>query len=87
MNNVQNDAILFGWADIETGGLDGKREDDDTLGMETYPILEIAMHITDSDLNILDGEGFRVVIHHPDSVFRPNEFVEHQTTYRNRFVG
>ncbi|MCZ4310984.1 oligoribonuclease [Vibrio pomeroyi] len=68
MNNVQNDAILFSWADIETGGLDGKREDDDTLGMETYPILEIAMHITDSDLNILDGEGFRVVIHHPDSV-------------------
>ncbi|WP_432782824.1 oligoribonuclease [Vibrio parahaemolyticus] len=64
--NIRSD-IKFGWTDIETGGLDGKLEDG-TLGMETYPILEVAMHITDSELNIIDGEGFRVVIHQPEDV-------------------
>ncbi|HFI9381180.1 TPA: oligoribonuclease [Vibrio parahaemolyticus] len=66
-NTNSQSEIKIGWTDIETGGLDGKLEDG-TLGMETYPILEVAMHITDGDLNIIDGEGFRVVIHHPDDV-------------------
>ncbi|MDW2323213.1 oligoribonuclease [Vibrio sp. 1159] len=68
MNNaVNNRSILFAWTDIESGGLDGKLESGE-LGMQVYPILEIAIHLTDTDLNIIDGEGFRAVIHHSEDI-------------------
>ena len=67
MNKLTNEKLYFCITDLETGGLDGKRENG-TLGMEIFPILEIAMHITDHNLNILDGEGFRVVINHSEEV-------------------
>ncbi|MDW1505753.1 oligoribonuclease [Vibrio sp. Vb5031] len=70
MNNAQIiRSIIFAWADIETGGLDDKLKNGE-LGMQVYPILEIAIHLTDADLNIIDGDGFRVVIHHPEEVLQ-----------------
>jgi oligoribonuclease len=54
--------FLFG--DIETGGLNG-RLDNGVLGMEYYPILELAFILTDKDLNQI-GEPLRVVVHHGD---------------------
>lgn len=57
------------WIDLETGGLCGPVGDDcpgvppETLGADHYVILEIAVHITDRDLNLLD-KGLRVVVFH-----------------------
>ncbi|UCX03559.1 oligoribonuclease [Shewanella glacialimarina] len=56
--------FIFG--DIETGGLNG-RLDNGELGMEYYPILELAFILTDKDLNQI-GEPLRVVVHHSDEV-------------------
>ncbi|MEZ9700348.1 oligoribonuclease [Vibrio sp. 10N.261.46.E12] len=74
MNNVINVMQNFSdvkivWADIETTGLDGRVEDG-TFGMESHSILELAIHVTDVNLNILDGEGFRVVIRHNEETIR-----------------
>jgi oligoribonuclease len=54
--------IKLAFLDLETGGLDGMQPDG-RIGAVSFPILEIAMHITDSELNIVDGEGLRLVIH------------------------
>ena len=56
--------FLFG--DIETGGLNG-RLDNGELGMEYYPILELAFILTDKDLNQI-GLPLRVVVNHSDEV-------------------
>ena len=53
---------FFVWADLETGGLNG-RQKDGRLGCETLPILEVAVIVTDTDLNEI-GEPLRVVINH-----------------------
>lgn len=62
------------WIDLETGGLCGASSSDDPRipegsdGSRQYAILEIAVHITDNDLNILD-KGLQVVIFHtPESL-------------------
>tara|TARA_R110001583_G_scaffold58417_5_gene174255 strand:+ start:3053 stop:3733 length:681 start_codon:yes stop_codon:yes gene_type:complete len=54
--------FLFG--DIETGGLNG-RLDNGALGMEYYPILELAFILTDKDLNQI-GDPLRIAVHHSD---------------------
>lgn len=54
--------IKLAFLDLETGGLDGMQPDG-KIGAASFPILEIAMHVTDSELNILDDEGLRLVIH------------------------
>jgi len=46
------------WIDLEMTG----------LIVETDVVVEIAVLVTDSDLNILDPEGFDQVIHQPDEV-------------------
>lgn len=51
--------FLFG--DIETGGLNG-RLDNGALGMEYYPILEVAFIVTDNNLEQI-GEPLRIAIH------------------------
>jgi oligoribonuclease (3'-5' exoribonuclease) len=51
--------FLFG--DIETGGLNG-RLDNGELGMEYYPILEVAFIVTDNNLEQI-GEPLRIAIH------------------------
>lgn len=51
---------LLIWVDLETTGLDVA---DNMTGMQKHRILEIGIHITDKNLNIID-EGFQVVIHH-----------------------
>ncbi|WP_434927173.1 oligoribonuclease [Shewanella sp. HL-SH2] len=56
--------FIFG--DIETGGLNG-RLDNGALGMEYYPILELAFILTDKDLNQI-GLPLSVVVHHSDEV-------------------
>lgn len=54
--------FLFG--DIETGGLNG-RLDNGVLGMEFYPIFELAFIVTNSNLEQV-GEPLRLVVHHSD---------------------
>ncbi|MEL4370730.1 oligoribonuclease [Shewanella xiamenensis] len=51
--------FLFG--DIETGGLNG-RLDNGKLGVEFYPVFELAFIVTDTDLNQV-GEAIRIVVH------------------------
>lgn len=55
------------WLDLETGGLDGMQSNG-IVGCIQYPILEIALIVTDSDLNLRDEAGIRVVIHHSETV-------------------
>ncbi len=54
--------FLFG--DLETGGLNGRVENS-KLGMEYYPIFELAFIVTDLNLKQV-GEPLRLVIHHSD---------------------
>jgi len=57
------------WIDLETGGLCGPIGNDcpgvdpKTLGAEHFVILEIGVHVTDADLNLLD-KGLRIVVFH-----------------------
>lgn len=60
---MSNQKLLFG--DIETGGF-CHRLDDGTLGAESLPIFELALILTDAELNEI-GEPLRLVIHHSDS--------------------
>jgi oligoribonuclease len=50
--------------DLETGGLNGPNSDGN-LGMQHYPIFEMAFIVTDSNLERV-GEPLRVVVHHSD---------------------
>lgn len=43
------------WIDVETGGLDES----------TDKLYEVAAIVTDRNLNILDPEGFKMVVHYP----------------------
>jgi oligoribonuclease (3'-5' exoribonuclease) len=60
---MNNTALV--WADLETGGLNG-RLPNEQLGMEYYPILEIAIIVTDENL-VEQGDPLRIVIHQPES--------------------
>lgn len=51
--------LLF--LDYETGGLNG-RLDNGKLGMDYYPIFEVALIVTDTQLNAI-GEPLRLVVH------------------------
>lgn len=68
----QRDDLLV-WIDLETTGLD---VDDCMHGVHKHKILEIGMHITDSQFNIIDS-GFEIVIHHDKKDLLPlmSEFV------------
>ncbi|MEL4248545.1 oligoribonuclease [Shewanella xiamenensis] len=59
-----NQFFLFG--DLETGGLNG-RLDNGMLGMEYYPIFELAFIVTDSELNQV-GEALHIVVHQDEDV-------------------
>lgn len=59
MNN-----IFFAWLDYETGGLNG-RLPNGQLGMDYYPILEVALIVTDGQLHQV-GEPLRLVINHSE---------------------
>lgn len=62
---MSNNTTLV-WGDIETGGLNGRLESGD-LGMEYYPIFEIAIILTDTDLQEI-ATPLRVVIHQPEAM-------------------
>ena len=51
---------LLIWIDLETTGLDC---DNQMKGVQTHKILEIGMHITDSNFNIIDN-GLEIIVHH-----------------------
>lgn len=51
---------LLIWCDLETTGFDN---DFKNTGSTKHKILEIAIHITDSQLNVID-QGLKIVIHH-----------------------
>ena len=53
------------WIDLETGGLNGRLPNQE-LGMDYYPILEIALIVTDENL-VEMGEPLRIAIHQPES--------------------
>lgn len=57
-NNQRKDLLI--WVDLETTGLDSA---DNMQGVREHKILEIGMHITDSNYNIID-QGFEMVIHY-----------------------
>ncbi|MGI2002021.1 oligoribonuclease [Shewanella frigidimarina] len=57
--------MYLAWIDLETGGLNG-RLDSGKLGMEFYPIFEVALIVTDEQLNHV-GEPLRLVIHQTES--------------------
>lgn len=61
MTEKRNDLLI--WIDLETTGLD---VDYNMLGVQKHKILEIGMHITDSQFNIIDP-GFEIIIHHDKS--------------------
>jgi oligoribonuclease len=66
-----NQFFLFG--DLETAGLNG-RLDNGALGMEYYPIFELAFIVTDSQLNQV-GEPLHIVVHQDDeSIARSHEW-------------
>lgn len=54
----KNDLLV--WLDLETTGFDNENQ---MKGVQKHKILEVGIHITDSQLNIVD-EGFEVVIHY-----------------------
>lgn len=75
-NKLRNDLLV--WVDLETTGLD---QEDQMKGVHKHKILEVGMHITDSNFNVID-KGFEVVIHHKKSDLLPlmNEYVTNMHT-------
>lgn len=73
---LRSDLVI--WIDLETTGLD---VDDNMRGMHKHKIIEIGMHITDQNYNIID-EGFEVVIHHDKETILPlmNDYVTQMHT-------
>ncbi|MCS6114477.1 oligoribonuclease [Shewanella baltica] len=66
-------SMYFIFGDLETGGLNG-RLDNGQLGMEYYPIFEVAFIVTDTELNQV-GEALHIVIHQDDeSIARSHEW-------------
>ena len=55
---------LLVWVDLETTGLDRANQ---MKGVHEHKILEVGMHITDSNFNIID-KGFEAVIFHRKQV-------------------
>ena len=59
------------WIDLETGGLNTDNHDtninipESEFGASFYPILQIGVHVTDEDLNIVDGDGLSFAIWNP----------------------
>lgn len=74
---------LLVWVDLETTGLDVA---DNMTGMHKHKILEIGIHITDKNLNIID-DGFQVVIHHSKNDMLPlmNDYVINMHTNSGLF--
>lgn len=74
---------LLVWVDLETSGLDVA---DNMTGMHKHKILEIGIHITDKNLNIIDN-GFQVVIHHKKEDLIPlmNDYVINMHTQSGLF--
>lgn len=61
-----NNELTLLWGDLETGGLN-VRLDNGELGMNYYPIFEIAIIVTDSELYPI-GEPLRLVIHQSEEM-------------------
>jgi len=70
-NELRTDLLI--WIDLETTGLDVA---ENMQGVHKHKILEIGMHITDSQFNIID-KGFEIVIHHREQNLKAvmNDFV------------
>ncbi|EKO3439497.1 oligoribonuclease [Vibrio fluvialis] len=58
--------VVFLWADMETGGLNGRLENGE-LGSEYYPIFEMAFKLTDRALNEIT-EPLRVVVYQSEEM-------------------
>jgi len=73
---LRSDLVI--WIDLETTGLD---VDDNMRGMHKHKIIEIGMHITDENYNVID-KGFEVVIHHEKETILPlmNDYVTNMHT-------
>lgn len=74
-----NSSLFFAFGDIETGGLNGRLETGE-LGMDHYPIFELAFIITDADLNPI-GEPLHLIVHQTeDMIARSNPWAIEQHT-------
>lgn len=74
---IENNDEKLVWIDIETTGLDSVNQ---MKGIFEHDILEIGLHITDSNFNILDN-GFEIIIHHDDNfVNKMPDFVKNMHT-------
>lgn len=73
MNNIELRTDLLVWLDLETTGVDRANQ---MRGVHEHKILEIGIHITDSNFNIID-KGFEIVIHHRKQTLEEcmNDFV------------
>jgi len=71
INELRTDLLI--WVDLETTGLDVA---DNMHGVHKNKILEVGMHITDKDFNIID-KGFEIVIYHREKDLLPlmNDYV------------
>lgn len=76
-NKILRDDLLI-WVDLETTGLDVA---DNMMGMHKHKIIEVGMHITDINFNIID-KGFEIVINHKeeDLLNLMNDFVKDMHT-------
>ncbi len=75
-NELRKDLLI--WIDLETTGLDVA---DNMMGMHKHKIIEVGMHITDVNFNIID-KGFEIIIHHNEKDIMPlmNDFVKDMHT-------
>lgn len=75
-NELRKDLLI--WIDLETTGLDVA---DNMMGMHKHKIIEVGMHITDANYNVID-KGFEIVIHHKqeDLLALMNDYVKNMHT-------
>lgn len=72
------------WGDLETGGLDGRLRNGQ-LGMEYYPILEMAFVLTDTDLNPVSA--IRIPVFQPESELNKLSDWAVQTHHESGLLG
>lgn len=79
------------WIDLETGGLCNATHTDDPRipkgmdGAQHYAILEIGVHVTDSQLNIVDN-GLRLIIYHDEETLSRRVGDWSQDQFRNTLM-
>lgn len=80
INQLKSNHLV--WIDTETGGLTGPINEGGPLGQEYYPVLEIAVIVTDLELNVV-GAPLRQVVYQSDAMLlrcHPDALKMHEKT-------